>query len=303
MRIAYFCMESAFSVAPLEALCAAGHDVRLVVRPIGALDTRTQPILRRHRGFDVMMRKLAGHDDRRSNPLAIADDRDIPAYLCGNANTPAMIDLITRDRIELIVVAFFNQLLSPSLFNLPSYGAINFHPSMLPKYRGPAPLFWQFRDADLDGGLTIHRIAAGADTGDVVAVRSLPMSLGQEGEDYLDALANTAGTMVPEAIDAVVRGACRAQQGEPSRAPRPVSVDHQVDKTMAAKRLFHFVRGMGRYYPLVWVEGGQHHRVVQALEWSERRIHSTHVVDDVVVLPTYDGSVTCRVQRPTRVHS
>ena len=82
MRIGFLCMESVFSVRPLEALLAAGHDVRFVMRPIGGIDTRTTGVIKRHRGFDVAVKRALGFarvDDDKRNPLLVAARAEIPA--------------------------------------------------------------------------------------------------------------------------------------------------------------------------------------------------------------------------------
>ena len=175
MRIAYLCMESVFSVKPLEALLRDGHDVRLLMRPMGSMETRKRQVLRRHRGFDVVVRRafgLAVNDAR--DPFALAAQRDIPAYIVGDASAPASLALLAREKIDLVVVAFFNQLLKPAFLQVPRLGAINAHPSLLPTYRGPAPLFWTYRDNVRTTGLTVHRIAPGEDDGDVL-LQVLPL--------------------------------------------------------------------------------------------------------------------------------
>src|SRR5207248_10899218 len=110
----FLCMESVFSVRPLEALIEAGHDVRFVMRPMGGVDTRTKPILKRHRGFDVAFKRALGltrADDARRNPFIVAAQKDVPAYLVRDASCPASVELLKREKIDVVVVAFFNQLL------------------------------------------------------------------------------------------------------------------------------------------------------------------------------------------------
>src|SRR3954467_15135009 len=120
MRVGFLCMESVFSVRPLEAILAAGHEVRFVMRPLGGVETRRKPIVKRHRGFDVAVKKALGiadtKEDAKRNPFVLAAQRDVPAYLAGDASCPAAVDLLRKERIDVIVVAFFNQLLRPSFF-------------------------------------------------------------------------------------------------------------------------------------------------------------------------------------------
>lgn len=304
MRIGYLCMESVFSVRPLQAMLRAGHDVRFVMRPVGPLATRTHPILRRHRGFDVAVKRLLGRGDddaARRDPFTVAADADIPAYVVGNASAPEAVRLVVRERLDVLVIAFFNQLLKPVVLGATPHGAINLHPSLLPSYRGPAPLFWTYRDGAADTGLTVHRVAAGEDDGDVLAQTSLPLPFGTPGEDLVDTLAEAAEQSLVAVLAALARGDAAATAQESSRAtraPRPKVADLLVDRTMGARRAFHFVRGVGRWNPLVVDVGGTQVRVVDAVELDlERRVPGeVALVGDTVCLGCDDGAVMLRAQ-------
>jgi methionyl-tRNA formyltransferase len=302
VRIAYFCMESVFSVRPLEALLAAGHDVRFVLRPVGPLSSRRDPILRRHRGFDLAMRKLLGlgADAARTNPLALAADRDIPAWLCGDASTPEVQALLRRERVDLIVVAFFNQLLKPALLAVPPLGAINVHPSLLPAYRGPAPLFWTFKDGATRSGLTWHRIAPGEDDGPVLLHLPVPIALGTAGEDLVYELAELAAAHVASVVDSVIDDVPGEIQDAraATRAPRPGPADLLIDGTLPARRAFHFARGVGRWNALVVDAAGERLRVVDGIDFDDTRsLPGEHaLVGDVLHLGCTDGVARLRVQ-------
>lgn len=302
LRVAYFCMESVFSVRPLEALLAAGHDVRFVLRPIGPLSSRSDPVLRRHRGFDLTMRRLLGIADeaRLTNPLALAADRDIPAWLCGNASTPRVEALLRKERVDVIVVAFFNQLLKPSLLQAVPLGAVNLHPSPLPAYRGPAPLFWMFKDGVEHGALTFHRVSPGEDDGAVLKRIDVAMPCGVAGEDLVDALAEIAAAHVVDAVDLVARGVVGDAQDEASatRAPRPIASDLVVDGALPARRVFHFVRGVGRWNTLVVHGSGDRLRALDAVDYdTSAALPGEHLlVGDVLHLGCVDGVVRLNVR-------
>lgn len=303
LRIAYFCMESVFSVRPLEALLQAGHDVRCVVRPIGPLSSRNDPVLKRHRGFDLAMRKLLGMSEQepRTNPLALAADKDIPAWLCGDVNTPAVHKLLVRERIDLIVIAFFNQLLKRPTWETARLGAVNLHPSLLPRHRGPAPLFWTFKDGDDETGLSFHRIAAGEDNGALLKSVRVPLDLDTAGEDLVDDLAAIAATHIGSVVSDVAAGVVGEVQDEraATRAPRPTAADVVIDAAMPAERIYRFARGVGRWNTLTTHAFGQELRILDALDLDDRRIMpGQHVlIGDDLLLAVNDGVVRLRVRR------
>jgi methionyl-tRNA formyltransferase len=303
LRLAYLCMESVFSVQPLEALLAAGHDVRLVLRPLGPLSTRKDPVLRRHRGFDIAMRRLLGvqPDEHRTNPLAVAADRNIPAWLCGSVNTPMVRDLLRRERIDLVVIAFFNQLLSATTLQVAPLGAINLHPSLLPRWRGPAPLFWAFHNGDTETGLSIHRVSPGEDDGELISALPIPLTPGTAGEDLVDDLAVLAAAHINDAVMRVAAGERGTPQDESlaTRAPRPGPDDVIIDPSWPARRIYGFARGVGRWNNLVLSAGGEAHRVLDAIDVEEgRQLPGEQVLlGDELLLGTSDGVVRLLVRR------
>lgn len=304
MRIGYLCMESVFSVRPLEAMLQAGHDVRFVMRPVGPLATRNKPILRRHRGFDVAVRRMLGRKDAaptQRDPFAVAADADIPAWLVGDASTPDAVRLVRRERVDLLVIAFFNQLLKPSMLEAAPLGTINLHPSLLPAYRGPAPLFWTFRDGATESGLTIHRVAAGEDDGAMLSQDALPLPLGTPGEDLVDELADLSEKSLIGVLDALSRGGARStpqDETRATRAPRPQDHDLIVDASLGARRVFHFVRGVGRWNPLMVDVAGKRVRVIDAVELDDAPSNPGEValIGDTVCLGCADGTVMLRAQ-------
>jgi methionyl-tRNA formyltransferase len=300
-------MESVFSVRPLEALLAAGHDVRFVMRPMGGLPTRTRTVLRRHRGFDFNWRRALGiarmspDDEKKRNPLALAADADIPAYIVGNASAPAALQLFEREKLDLIVIAFFNQLLTTDALAIPRLGAVNIHPSLLPTYRGPSPLFWTFRDGCEETGLTVHRVSRGEDEGDILLQERVPLPLGTRGEDLVDDLAERGARLVALGVAGVEAGTLEGHRQDASkatRAPRPTPDDLLLDASLEAKRVFHFVRGVGRWNPLIVDVGAQRLRVIDAFDFHQDRALPGELLlqGDTLLLGCADGSVALQVR-------
>jgi methionyl-tRNA formyltransferase len=301
-RLAYFCMESLFSVRPLAALMRAGHDVRFVMRPVGGIETRKRAVLRRHRAFDVPLRRLLGLPvpGASHSPFALARDHDIPAYLVGDASRGAVAALLRAERVDVAVVAFFNQLFRPSLLEAVPHGFVNLHPSLLPRYRGPAPLFWTFRDGAHKTGLTVHRIAAGEDNGAVLAAAPVDLPLGIAGEDLLDELSARGEELVVGSVDRALDDDPGVIQDERlmTRAPRPSLDDGIVDATLSAERAFHFVRGVGRWNHLVVDAGGVRYRALDAVSYDPGQgVPGEHaLIGDVLHLGRSDGRVALHVR-------
>jgi methionyl-tRNA formyltransferase len=251
-------MQSEFSTRPLEALLAAGHDVRFVMRPL-ARDRRREPILEPADALEHTLREPG------REPFLLAAAAGLPRYLVGDASSPAVVDLVRRERVDALVVSFFNQLLRPPLLSRLAAGAINAHPSLLPAYRGPAPLFWTFRDARPQTGVSVHRVEAGEDDGAVFSRRAVDLPPGARGEDIISELSAAAADGLLGALGQLATARPRPQrEAHATRAPRPSSSDLVVDPSLGARRVFSWVRGVGRWNRLTYDASGLSLRVVDA---------------------------------------
>jgi methionyl-tRNA formyltransferase len=115
-------------------------------------------------------------------------------------------------RPDLLVVYGFNWILPRAVFDLPTYGTVNVHPSALPRYRGPAPVLWAIRNGDTEIGVTVHRVDGGVDTGPVLARRTgVPLAEEVTRDSLRDDLAPVIADVLAEALARVAGGA----EGEP----------------------------------------------------------------------------------------
>lgn len=100
---------------------------------------------------------------------------EIPYFRISNLETPWLINLVKKLAPDLIVVTHFEKIIPESLFTIPRMGAINLHPSLLPRYRGLAPQHWPIINGDAVTGITVHYIDKGIDTGDIILQITLPV--------------------------------------------------------------------------------------------------------------------------------
>lgn len=298
MRVGYLCMQSEFSVMPLEALLAAGHDVRFVMRPLPRAQRR-EPVLQRALGNGFG--KESPEDAHLWEPFAVASRARIPRYWVGDASAAPALSLYAKQRLDVLVVAFFNQLLRPAAFERLPCGAVNAHPSLLPEYRGPAPLFWTFYEARDVTGVTVHSIARGEDDGAVFRRTAIDVPFGTRGEALVPALSRAATEGVIYALDQLARGAAPQEEQDherATRAPRPALEQQRLDPSWSARRLFSFVRGVGRWNRLLFDAGNVTLRCLDALHLDEGRELPGEwaLLGDTLTLACREGSVTLRVQ-------
>ena len=137
-----------FAVPTLTALIEGGHEVVAVV---------TQPDKPKGRGKAVLMTPVKEK----------AIEYEIPVYQPVKVRDPEFVELLKTMAPDAIVVVAFGQILPKSILDLPKYGCVNVHASLLPKYRGAAPIQWAVIDGEKESGVTTMMMDVGLDTGDI----------------------------------------------------------------------------------------------------------------------------------------
>ena len=155
MKIIFFGSSSPLSFLPFQQLLASTHEVIALVTESGAISD-----------FPVV-------ESGSIHELAILRDIKILSYDCKDFET-----LLSEYQADIIVVSCFSRILPASVFSLPRYGAINIHPSLLPAFRGPDPLFWQYRAGAKVFGITLHRLCEKIDAGDILAQKQIKLADG-----------------------------------------------------------------------------------------------------------------------------
>ena len=148
---------------------------------------------------------------------------------------------------DLIAVAAFGQLLPKSVLDLPRFGCLNVHTSLLPKYRGAAPIQWAVLNGESETGVTIMKMDAGMDTGDILAQEKTPIRPEDNSQTLRDRLAAMGAKLLARTIPEYVAGHLRPrpQPAEGvSHAPKIKKQDGQIDWTQPARAVWNRVRAM-----------------------------------------------------------
>ena len=133
--------------------------------------------------------------------LAIRHDIEILSY---HGNDFEMI--LSDYQVDIIVVSCFSKILPASIFSLPGYGSINIHPSLLPAFRGPEPLFWQYRAGAKVFGITLHRLSKKIDAGDIVAKEKIDLADGISVDVAKQELGKMAAELLIETLHQFEQG-------------------------------------------------------------------------------------------------
>ena len=176
-----------FAVGTLEALIAEGHEIRAVV---------TQPDKPKGRGKTLMPTPVK----------EVALKHEIPVLQPVKVREPEFVEQLRTMEPDVIVVAAFGQIISRDLLELPKYGCINVHASLLPAYRGAAPIQWAVINGDRESGVTIMRMNEGLDTGDILLVKKYELDEKETGGSLFDKLASFGGPMILEVFKQAQEG-------------------------------------------------------------------------------------------------
>jgi methionyl-tRNA formyltransferase len=224
-----FCGTPSFAVPTLEALLAAGHEIALVVsqpdRPVGRTQQLTAP--------PAKQAALAAG-------LAVAQ----PEKIRNNAEFRQQLEATAPD---VIIVVAYGRIIPPWMLALPRFGCINLHGSLLPKYRGAAPIQWAVAMGDAFTGNTTMLLEEGLDTGPILLQQTVEIGPGQTAVDLFDVLAKAGAPLVLETLARLEAGTIKPQpQNHEGATFAPIlnRADGRMDfATRAAHELYNRWRG------------------------------------------------------------
>lgn len=182
-----------FASGALEAMIEAGHEVAAVV---------TQPDKPKGRGKEMRMPPVK----------ACALKYGIPVLQPVKVREPKEVAKLASFGADIFVVAAFGQLLPEEILKLPKFGCVNIHASLLPKYRGAAPIQWAILNGERETGITIMQMDKGLDTGDILMKRVVPIGERETGESLYDKLSGAGAELIVEALPKIEKGELKAQK-------------------------------------------------------------------------------------------
>ena len=217
-----------FAVETLETLIHSEHEVIGVV---------TQPDKPKGRGGKVQF----------SPVKEAAIEAGIPVFQPNRVRDGAFIEQLRSILPDVIVVVAFGQLLTKEILELPRYGCLNVHASLLPKLRGAAPIQWSVIDGDKESGVTIQQMDEGLDTGDILLVEKYTLDPKETGGSLFDKLAKLGGPMILKVLQMAEEGSLQPQKQDDAQhtyANRLSKATGQMDFTKPAKELERLIRGL-----------------------------------------------------------
>lgn len=217
-----------FSVGTLEALIAAGHEITLVV---------TQPDKPKGRGKNMQYPPVK----------ETALEHGIEVYQPRRIREPECIEYLRKYEADIMVVVAFGQILPKEILEMPKYGCVNVHASLLPKYRGAAPIQWAVINGEEVTGVTTQRMAEGIDTGDMILKEEVTLTEDETGGSLFERLAKTGAELCVKTLTAIEEGTATYTPQNHEEATHTTMIKKQLgemDWTKPAVELERLVRGL-----------------------------------------------------------
>ena len=218
-----------FATGTLEEIVLAGHEVVGVV---------TQPDKPKGRGKTLMPTPVK----------EVAMKYNLPVYQPKKVREPEFVEVLRGLKPDVMVVAAFGQIISKEILEMPKYGCINVHASLLPAYRGAAPIQWAVINGDKESGVTIMQMDEGIDTGDMIEKVVVPIAEDETGGSLFDKLSQAGAKLCVKVLQDLEDGkAVREKQPEESTTPYARMIDKKmgaIDWEKPAKEIEQLIRGL-----------------------------------------------------------
>ena len=228
MKIVYMGTPD-FAVPPLAALVKNGYEVAAVV---------TQPDKPKGRGKTLL-------------PTPVKEEamkHEIPVYQPLKVRDSEFVETLKELAPDMIIVAAFGQIIPKTILDMPKYGCLNIHASLLPKYRGAAPIQQAVIDGEKESGVTIMKMGVGLDTGDMISQAVVPLAEDETGGSLFEKLAEEGAELLIRTIPSIVDGtAVYTKQPEESPTPYAAMISKKMgllDFGKSAEELERLVRGL-----------------------------------------------------------
>lgn len=268
-----------FSVAPLEAIIRAGHEVTAVV---------TQPDKQKGRGKEVQMTPVK----------ECALSHGIPVLQPVKIKEPEAVAELKKYPADIFVVAAFGQLLTEEILNMPKFGCINIHASLLPAYRGAAPIQRVIINGEEKTGVTIQQMAKGLDTGDMLLKKEISIDPKETGGSLHDKLSAAGAELIVEALSKIEKGEVVPEKQDDALSCYAKKLDKAmglIDFDQSAVSIERLIRGLNPWPSAYTLYKGKTLKIWEAdvvpLEKKEEPGTVVFVAKDFFDIATKEGAL------------
>jgi methionyl-tRNA formyltransferase len=226
MNIIFF-GSSQFAVPTLEAIIKSGHEVACVV---------TQPDRKKGRGLHLETTAVK----------SVAQAFGLKIYQPESINTEGAIKFLKELNPDLFVVVSYGQILSKNILDVPRMFAINAHASLLPKYRGAAPMNWAIIKGEVNTGVTVIKMAEKMDAGRIISQKAIDILDGDDAITLEDKLSDIAAKLIIQTLESIKNNDYRfipQDESEVNFAPKLKKEDGLINWDKPARDIFNLIRG------------------------------------------------------------
>ncbi|MBQ1193507.1 MAG: methionyl-tRNA formyltransferase [Lachnospiraceae bacterium] len=230
-----------FASGVLEAIIAAGHEIVLVV---------TQEDKPKGRGKEISYTPVK--ETAIKHGLTVFQPHRI-------RNSEAVLEL-KKCEADIFVVVAYGQILSKEILDMPKYGCVNVHASLLPKYRGAAPIQWAVIDGEKYTGITTMKMDEGIDTGDIIETATYELKSDETGGSLFDNLMEIGGKLMVSTLDKLEKGTATFTKQDDSKSTYAKMLNKQLgrlDFSMDAEALERLIRGLNPWPSAYTTFGGK----------------------------------------------
>lgn len=274
-----FMGTSDFSVPTLEAIVEAGHEVAAVV---------TQPDKPKGRGKAVLCTPVKEK----------ALEYGFLVYQPLKVKEASFVDILKKIAPDVIVVVAFGQILPKEILDFPKYGCINVHASLLPKYRGAAPIQWSVIDGEKETGITTMYMDAGIDTGDMLLQAVTPIESDETGGSLHDKLSQMGGSLLIQTLKQLEDGtAVRIKQDDSKSnyAKMLTKTLGEIDFNQPAEKIERLIRGLNPWPSAYSTLDGKTLKIWSAFvleqEYNGNNGDIAEITKDAIIVKTGKGAL------------
>ena len=261
-----------FAAASLEALIDSRHEIQAVV---------TQPDKPKGRKGELT-----------PSPVKVIAKREgIKVYQPLKVRDEEFVDTLRAYNPDVMVVVAFGQIIPLSILKMPKYGCVNIHGSLLPKYRGAAPIQWAVLDGEKETGITTILMDEGIDTGDILLKKTIKIDTDETSGSLFDKLMALGAETILETLDELEKGSLTpTKQGESPTAYAKMLTKAMglIDFTRSAKELDCFVRGMDPWPSAYTLLAGKTLKL-----WKVRAVEKSGKAGSVIEIGKESFTIAC----------
>jgi len=274
MNIFYIGSAGALSLIPFKKLLLSSHTIAAVgiYKPV------------------VFNSKIIALENES---LALAANQENIPVIDLSLTVDDVLQQCSKYPLDVIFMSCYSKRLADEIINFSSLGCYNMHPSLLPRYRGPEPIFWQMQQA-ADMGVSWHKVIADFDAGDIVSSEKVLLDDGDEYQAISMQLANAGANLLPALLQALDSDKLMTKAQETALAsyyPYPQEKDFIVDTQFSAKHLYNFMCATQKFsQPYRCDVGKIHYKLSRALDYdNSTSLDAVEVQADKLFIPCYEG--------------